>query len=109
MGVGAAAGDKLVTADTSSLRSDRRRLLGNMGSLSRLACRNSHKGSHVYLLTPQGIKEKACVTIRFPQRMMRQYDALRAEIVALHRKTGGQGDQAVSSVKDSARQRPRVG
>ncbi|WP_414041104.1 MarR family EPS-associated transcriptional regulator [Acidithiobacillus sp. M4-SHS-6] len=47
--------------------------------------RNPDKGVYAYLLTPQGIEEKARVTARFLQRKMAEYDALQAEIAALRR------------------------
>jgi EPS-associated MarR family transcriptional regulator len=39
-----------------------------------------NKIAYMYLLTPRGIEEKAGVTVRFLQRKMGEYDALRAEI-----------------------------
>ena len=45
--------------------------------------RNPHKGAYAYLLTPEGVQEKARVTVRFLHRKMAEYDALRAEIAAL--------------------------
>ncbi len=44
---------------------------------------NQNKFSYVYLLTPQGIAEKAALTASFLQRKMDEYDALKAEIAAL--------------------------
>jgi EPS-associated MarR family transcriptional regulator len=39
-----------------------------------------NKIAYMYLLTPRGIEEKAGVTVRFLQRKMGEYEALRAEI-----------------------------
>ena len=39
-----------------------------------------NKIAYMYHLTPRGIEEKAGVTVRFLQRKMGEYDALRAEI-----------------------------
>ena len=39
-----------------------------------------NKIAYMYLLTPRGIEERAGVTVRFLQRKMDEYDALRAEI-----------------------------
>ncbi|WP_461276337.1 MarR family EPS-associated transcriptional regulator [Acidithiobacillus sp.] len=50
--------------------------------------RNPDKGVYAYMLTPQGIEEKARVTVRFLQRKMAEYDALRAEIAALRAEAG---------------------
>jgi EPS-associated MarR family transcriptional regulator len=47
--------------------------------------RNQDKGVYAYLLTPKGIEDKAIVTVRFLQRKMAEYDALKVEIAALRR------------------------
>ena len=39
-----------------------------------------NKVAYMYLLTPRGIEAKAGVTVRFLQRKMREYEALRDEI-----------------------------
>ena len=44
---------------------------------------NQNKFSYVYLLTPQGIAEKAALTASFLQRKMDEYEALKAEIASL--------------------------
>lgn len=44
---------------------------------------NKNKFSYVYLLTPQGIAEKAALTASFLQRKMDEYEALKAEIAVL--------------------------
>ena len=44
---------------------------------------SKNKFGYVYLLTPQGIFEKALLTSRFLKRKMAEYEALRAEIEAL--------------------------
>jgi EPS-associated MarR family transcriptional regulator len=44
---------------------------------------NQNKFSYVYLLTPQGIAEKAALTGSFLKRKMDEYEALKAEIAAL--------------------------
>jgi EPS-associated MarR family transcriptional regulator len=41
---------------------------------------SSNKIAYMYLLTPRGIEAKAGVTVRFLQRKICEYDALRAEI-----------------------------
>ena len=45
---------------------------------------NQNKFSYVYLLTPQGIAEKAALTGSFLKRKMDEYEALKAEIAALN-------------------------
>jgi len=47
--------------------------------------RNSDKRGYVYLLTPQGIKEKAALTSRFLKRKMAEYESIKAEIADLER------------------------
>ena len=42
------------------------------------------KRSYPYLLTPQGIEEKARVTVRFLQHKMDEYENLKIEIKRLH-------------------------
>lgn len=41
------------------------------------------KRRYAYILTPQGIAEKAAITRRFLERKIQEYDALQAEIEAL--------------------------
>jgi EPS-associated MarR family transcriptional regulator len=43
------------------------------------------KRRYAYMLTPQGIAEKAAVTARFLGRKLAEYEALRREIEALQR------------------------
>ena len=44
---------------------------------------SKNKFKYVYLLTPQGIAERARLTKRFLKRKMEEYDALKAEIESL--------------------------
>lgn len=46
---------------------------------------NPHKQAYVYLLIPEGITNKAQLTIRFLQRKQQEYALLRAEIEDLQR------------------------
>jgi EPS-associated MarR family transcriptional regulator len=47
---------------------------------------NSHnKRAYMYYLTPQGMREKARVTVRFFKQRMQEYEALREEIETLRR------------------------
>lgn len=51
---------------------------------------SKNKFGYVYVLTPQGIAEKAALTARFLKRKMEEYETLKAEIEALkieHSKT----------------------
>ena len=44
---------------------------------------NPRKGQYAYLLTPKGIGEKSLLTHRFIKRKRLEFEALRAEIIAL--------------------------
>ena len=44
---------------------------------------NPNKKQYAYLLTPQGIEEKARVTVRFLKRKQAEFDAIRREIEQL--------------------------
>ena len=61
--------------------------------------RNPKKGVYAYLLTPEGVQEKARVTVRFLHRKMAEYDALQAEIAALRREV----DDLAASGLDAGR------
>ena len=50
-------------------------------SFSRSEC----KSAYAYMLTPQGLAEKAKLTARFLRRKMDEYEALKAEIESLQR------------------------
>jgi EPS-associated MarR family transcriptional regulator len=49
---------------------------------------SKNKIAYRYLLTPRGIDEKAGVTLRFLQRKIEEYDALRAEIELIRKEAG---------------------
>lgn len=54
--------------------------------------RNSdNKLAYAYLLTPQGVEQKARMTVEFLQIKMREYERLRAEIEELKREAGQRG------------------
>ena len=44
---------------------------------------NARKGQYAYLLTPKGIRERSLLTHRFIKRKRVEFEALRAEIMAL--------------------------
>jgi EPS-associated MarR family transcriptional regulator len=46
---------------------------------------SKNKFGYVYVLTPNGMAEKAAITQRFLKRKMEEYEALRAEIESLKR------------------------
>ena len=55
------------------------------GMLKASNFRNSkNKRAYLYKLTPQGIEEKARVTVRFLKQKMKQYEQLHAEIEQLN-------------------------
>ena len=45
--------------------------------------KSGHKLGYLYLLTPQGVKEKTKITARFLAKKRLEYDALRQEIARL--------------------------
>jgi len=54
--------------------------------------RNSdNKLAYAYLLTPQGVEQKARMTVEFLQIKVREYERLRAEIEELRREVGQRG------------------
>lgn len=46
---------------------------------------SSNKLGYLYVLTPQGIAERAALTNRFLRRKLAEYEALKAEIEAMQR------------------------
>ncbi len=46
---------------------------------------NKNKLGYMYLLTPQGIEEKARATVRFLKRKMEEYDQIQKEIDELRK------------------------
>lgn len=50
---------------------------------------NPKKLGYLYVLTPQGVAQKAALTTRFLQRKMAEYEALRAEIEEIKGSGGG--------------------
>ncbi|MDD2690090.1 MAG: MarR family EPS-associated transcriptional regulator [Candidatus Omnitrophica bacterium] len=63
---------------------------------------NPNKGVYAYLLTPEGVQEKARVTVRFLHRKMAEYDALQAEIAALRREVDGLGASGLDAGRGAA-------
>jgi EPS-associated MarR family transcriptional regulator len=49
---------------------------------------SKNKFGYIYVLTPQGIAEKAMLTGRFLRRKLEEYEALRVEIDALSAEAG---------------------
>ena len=64
--------------------------------------RNPDKTVYAYLLTPEGVQEKARVTVRFLHRKMAEYDALQAEIAALRREVDGLGASGLDAGRGAA-------
>jgi EPS-associated MarR family transcriptional regulator len=44
---------------------------------------NKNKAAYAYLLTPQGIEQKAKITLRYLKSKMREYESLKEEIAQL--------------------------
>src|SRR5674476_583009 len=60
--------------------------LSEQGLLKATNFRNSkNKLAYMYLLTPNGIEEKASITLRFLKHKMQEYESLEAEIEELRR------------------------
>ena len=56
----------------------------NKGLIKAKNFKNSaNKRAYLYILTPQGIEAKARISVRFLQRKMEEYEALRQEIEQL--------------------------
>ena len=51
----------------------------------------NNKYAYLYVLTPQGIEEKAVITYRFLKRKMKEYDELEHEIKMLKQELDGTG------------------
>jgi len=49
---------------------------------------SKNKFGYIYVLTPQGLSEKAALMTRFLGRKMQEYEALKAEIKALKSEAG---------------------
>jgi len=47
--------------------------------------KNPNKSDYLYLLTPDGVEEKAKVTVRFLKRKMEEYEHLKEMIVELQK------------------------
>ena len=57
----------------------------DVGLLKASNFRNSkNKLAYMYLLTPDGVKEKSAITERFLKSKLQEYEALQAEIQMLH-------------------------
>lgn len=48
---------------------------------------NKKKSAYIYILTPQGIEEKAQVTYRFLQRKIKEFENIKIEIANLKNET----------------------
>ncbi|MDP1659477.1 MAG: MarR family EPS-associated transcriptional regulator [Methylotenera sp.] len=63
----------------------------DVGLLKASNFKNSkNKLAYMYLLTPNGIEEKASITVRFLKHKMQEYETLRAEIDVLSRDASGE-------------------
>ena len=59
--------------------------------------KNPHKGRYAYLLTPKGIREKSLLTNSFIERKHKEFEILRAEILALEEEAGFTAEVSLSS------------
>ena len=60
---------------------------------------SKNKFGYIYVLTPQGLSEKADLMTRFLGRKMQEYEALKAEIKALKSEAGDQRHPSPKRVK----------
>lgn len=60
---------------------------------------SKNKFGYIYVLTPQGLSEKAALMTRFLGRKMQEYEALKAEIKALKSEAGAQRHPSPKRVK----------
>jgi EPS-associated MarR family transcriptional regulator len=51
-----------------------------------------NKAAYMYLLTPRGLEGKASLTLRYLQKKMREYEALRVEIEEMRREAERHGE-----------------
>ena len=52
-------------------------------------CRDGNKKAYAYILTPEGLEEKATVTLRFLKRKVREYEHIQEEIERLKEEVKG--------------------
>lgn len=55
--------------------------------------KNPRKGQYAYVLTPRGIREKALLTVKFLERKLEEYEALKSEIAELEYEVGFEGSR----------------
>ncbi len=60
---------------------------------------SKNKFGYIYVLTPQGLSEKADLMTRFLGRKMQEYEALKVEIKALKSEAGDQRHSSPKRVK----------
>jgi EPS-associated MarR family transcriptional regulator len=60
---------------------------------------SKNKFGYIYVLTPQGLSEKAALMTRFLGRKMQEYEALKAEIKALKSEAGIQKRSTTKKVQ----------
>jgi EPS-associated MarR family transcriptional regulator len=74
------------------------RALLEKGSIKARNFRNSqNKLAYAYVLTPQGIAQKAAMAQGYLQRKTAEYEALRSEIESLQREIGAHRERAVGA------------
>ena len=58
--------------------------------------KNPRKGQYAYVLTPRGIREKALLTVKFLERKLEEYEALKSEIAELEYEAGVEESDGVA-------------
>jgi hypothetical protein len=56
---------------------------------------SKNKFGYIYLITPQGVAEKAMLTVSFMRRKLQVYEAIRVEIDALSAEAGPDGSKDI--------------
>jgi EPS-associated MarR family transcriptional regulator len=62
---------------------------------------NTRKLSYAYILTPQGLAEKASLTARFLARKQKEYESLKAEIEAVSRELAQDAPLVIGTEKST--------
>lgn len=58
--------------------------------------KSPRKGQYAYVLTPRGMREKALLTMKFLERKLEEYEALKSEIAELEYEAGVEESDGVA-------------